>query len=285
MAQVSLVEVGPRDGLQNEPTFIPTAEKIALVDALTEAGLKRIEVSSFVSPKWVPQLADAAKVFAGIQRKAGTRYAALVPNVRGCDAAAAAGADEVAIFASASETFSQKNINCSVSESLERFKPVVQLAAAHSLPIRGYVSCVTDCPYEGRVNPAAVGWLAESLVKLGCYEVSLGDTIGQGEPQTVGAMLDAVLPAVPAAQLAGHFHDTSGQALTNIAVCLERGLSVFDTSIGGLGGCPYAPGASGNVATETVAAWLVEQGIEVDLDIARLKQTARDFARSSAQFP
>lgn len=274
--QVTLFEVGPRDGLQNEPRQIATESKIDLVNALSEAGLKKIEVSSFVSPKWVPQLADAAEVFAGIEREDDTVYSALVPNMRGCEAAIAAGADEVAIFASASETFSQRNINCSIAKSMDRFAPVLEFAKDCSLPVRGYVSCVTDCPYEGSVSPNAVAMVTEHLLEMGCYEVSLGDTVGRGDPTSVRAMLDAVLSIVPANCLAGHFHDTGGRALENIQECLEKGIRVFDTSIGGLGGCPYAPGASGNVATETVVQWLEQQKIETHIDHSKLIELLHD---------
>ncbi len=275
---VEIFEVGPRDGLQNESRRIPTADKIALIDLLSTAGFRRIEVASFVSPKWVPQMADSGEVLAGIRRAPGVAYAALVPNMRGLERALAAGVDEIAVFGSASEGFSQANINCSVSESLARFRPVVEAALAEKLKVRGYVSCVTDCPYDGPTPPGAVAEVAQALVEMGCYEVSLGDTIGQGTPDTVGAMLDAVLAHLPAARLAGHFHDPAGRALENIELSLQKGLRVFDAAVGGLGGCPYAPGAAGNVATEAVDARLRDLGFDTGLD-AGVLQRAADMAR------
>ncbi|WP_299848600.1 hydroxymethylglutaryl-CoA lyase [uncultured Roseovarius sp.] len=263
---VEIFEVGPRDGLQNEKRQIPTAEKIALVDCLSRAGFRRIEVASFVSPKWVPQMADSADVLAGIKRAGGIRYAALTPNMRGFDGAIAARADEVAIFGSASEGFSKANINATIAESLERFAPVAEAAQAAGLPVRGYVSCVSDCPYDGPTDPGQVARVAWQLFDMGCYEISLGDTIGQGTPDRIGAMLDAVANEVPVAQLAGHYHDTSGRALDNIEVSLSRGVRVFDAAVGGLGGCPYAPGAAGNVATEAVHARLTQLGYDTGLD-------------------
>lgn len=275
---VTVFEVGPRDGLQNEARQIATEDKIRLVDLLSDAGLTRIEVTSFVSPKWVPQMADAAEVLAGIFRRPGTAYAALTPNLRGFEAALAAGVDEVAVFGAASETFSQRNINCSIAESLDRFTPVLEAARAAGVPVRGYVSCVTDCPYEGPIAPQAVASVAGRLCDMGCFEISLGDTIGHGTPETVSAMLMAVLEVVPARQLAGHFHDTEGRALENIAVSLEHGLRVFDAAVGGLGGCPYAPGAAGNVATEAVAEMLESNGHTIGVDSAKLTEAAT-FAR------
>ncbi len=275
---VRLFEVGPRDGLQNEKAMIATPEKIALVDRLSDCGFDRIEVTSFVSPKWVPQMADAAAVMAGISRKPGVAYAALTPNMRGYRAARMAGADEVAIFGSASEGFSQANINCSIAESLERFLPVMEAARADGVPVRGYVSCVVDCPYDGPTRPVDVARVAKALVDMGCYEISLGDTIGSGTPERVSAMLEMVLQQVPAARLAGHFHDSNGQAVANIETSLALGLRVFDSAIGGLGGCPYAPGARGNVDTLKVARRLDELGYESGLDMARLAQVAR-FAK------
>ena len=272
--RVELFEVGPRDGLQNEARMIPAAAKVALVDCLTRAGFRRIEVASFVSPKWVPQMADGAQVLAGIRRAPGVRYAALTPNLRGYLAARAAGADEVAIFASASEGFSRANLNCGVEESLARFAPVAQAARDDGMAMRGYVSVVTDCPYDGPTPPAAVARVVARLRDLGCYEVSLGDTIGQGRPETVAAMLGAVLNELPPGRLAGHFHDTTGRALANIEASLELGLRVFDAAVGGLGGCPYAPGAAGNVATERVAARLAELGYQTGLDRAVLAEAA-----------
>jgi len=263
---VEIFEVGPRDGLQNEKRRIPLGEKIALVNCLSGAGFRRIEVASFVSPKWVPQMADSGEVLRGIRRAKGVSYAALTPNLRGFDDAVEAGADEVAIFGSASEGFSRANINATIEESLERFMPVMEAANAQGMRVRGYVSCVVDCPYDGPVAPAQVAMVAERLWAMGCYEISLGDTIGQGRPEAIEAMLTAVSDVVPVDHLAGHFHDTSGRALANIEVSLARGLRVFDAAVGGLGGCPYAPGAAGNVATETVHERLVELGYETGLD-------------------
>ena len=271
---VEVFEMGPRDGLQNEPRLIPAAEKIALVNLLSSIGFRRIEVTSFVSPKWVPQMADAAEVLAGITRAPGLRYAALTPNLKGYEAARAARADEVAIFASASEGFSQANLNCSISQSLERFAPVAEAARADGIALRGYVSVVTDCPFDGPTKPAQVARVAAALRDMGCYEISLGDTIGHGTPATIRAMLEAVLAEVPAAQLAGHYHDTKGRALENIEQSLALGLRVFDAAVGGLGGCPYAPGAAGNVATEAVAARLADLGYTTGLDPALLSQAA-----------
>ncbi|WP_138422861.1 hydroxymethylglutaryl-CoA lyase [Maritimibacter alexandrii] len=266
MDSVELVEMGPRDGLQNEKTLIPTDRKVALVDTLSGAGFRRIEVASFVSPKWVPQMADSAEVLAGITRAEGVSYMALTPNLKGFERAMEAGADEIAIFGSASEGFSQANINCSIAESLERFLPVVEAALVRKVKVRGYVSCVTDCPYDGRVAPDAVAAVAGELMAMGCYEVSLGDTIGQGTPETIRDMLIAVLDRVPAGRLAGHYHDTGGRALDNIEMSLELGLRVFDAAVGGLGGCPYAPGAKGNVATEKVHDRLTALGLSTGLD-------------------
>ncbi|HKK86561.1 MAG TPA: hydroxymethylglutaryl-CoA lyase [Roseovarius sp.] len=277
--RVEIFEVGPRDGLQNEARQIPTSEKIALVDCLSGAGFSRIEAASFVSPKWVPQMADSAEVLAGITRAPGVSYAALTPNMRGFEGAKAAKADEVAIFGSASEGFSRANINATIKESLARFVPVVEAAQAAGIPVRGYVSCVTDCPYDGQVAPSEVARVAGQLFEMGCYEVSLGDTIGQGSPGRVDAMLSAVLEVVPADRLAGHFHDTAGRALENIEVSIARGLRVFDAAVGGLGGCPYAPGAAGNVATEAVHDRLIALGYETGLDRAVLDKAA-DMARA-----
>ena len=276
---VEIFEVGPRDGLQNETRAIPTREKIALIDLLSQAGFRRIEVASFVSPKWVPQMADSGQVLAGIKRGQGISYAALTPNMKGFEAAIAARADEIAIFASASEGFSRANLNASIEDSLARFAPVAEAAKAHDLPMRGYVSCVTDCPFDGAVAPQEVARVVAALRDLGAYEISLGDTIGQGRPERVDAMLQTVLEEMPAPRLAGHFHDTSGRALENIEVSLARGLRVFDASVGGLGGCPYAPGAQGNVASEAVALRLDALGYETGLDGAVLAQAA-EMARA-----
>jgi hydroxymethylglutaryl-CoA lyase len=272
---VEIFEVGPRDGLQNEARMIAAADKIALVDLLSGAGFKRIEVASFVSPKWVPQMADGAEVLAGITRAPGVSYAALTPNMRGYDGAKAANADEIAIFASASEGFSQANINCSVAESLDRFAPIAAAALADGIPMRGYISCVTDCPFDGPTAPGQVADLAAKLRAAGCYEISLGDTIGQANPDSISAMLRAVLDVVPADMLAGHYHDTAGRALANIEASLALGLRVFDGAVGGLGGCPYAPGAAGNVASEAVAARLAALGYATGLDQDILAQAAQ----------
>ena len=276
---VEIFEMGPRDGLQNEKRQIPTEEKIALVNCLSRAGFKRIEVASFVSPKWVPQMADSGEVLAGITRAAGISYAALTPNMKGLERALAAKADEVAIFGSASERFSKANINATIAESLERFKPVAEAALAAGIKVRGYVSCVTDCPYDGKVDPAEVARVAAALDAMGCYEISLGDTIGQGTPDSIAAMLDVVLQVVPAARLAGHYHDTAGRALVNIEASLDKGVRVFDAAVGGLGGCPYAPGAKGNVATEAVAERLAALGYDTGLDMAVIAEAA-DMARA-----
>ncbi len=271
---VEIFEVGPRDGLQNETVKIPTRDKIGLVDLLSQAGFRRIEVASFVSPKWVPQMADSAEVLAGIARASGISYAALTPNMQGLDRAIEAGADEIAIFGSASEGFSKKNINCSIAESLKRFRPVAEEAHAANVKVRGYVSCITDCPYDGPTPPEKVADVAGALYEMGCYEISLGDTIGRATPDSVRTMLEAVIEVVPAEDLAGHFHDTGGRALENIEVSLGMGLRVFDAAVGGLGGCPYAPGAKGNVATEAVNALLVRLGFETGLDAEVLNRAA-----------
>ncbi|MCA0207406.1 MAG: hydroxymethylglutaryl-CoA lyase [Proteobacteria bacterium] len=276
---VEIFEVGPRDGLQNEKRQIPTAEKIALVDLLSTAGFRRVEVASFVSPKWVPQMADSAAVLAGIRRAPGTRYAALTPNMKGYEGAKAARADEIAVFASASEGFSQANLNCSVAESIARFLPILEAAKADAIPVRGYISCVTDCPFDGPTRPDAVAALAVTLLDLGCYEVSLGDTIGRATPETLSAMLREVTARVPAAKLAGHYHDTGGRACDNIEASLGFGLRVFDAAVGGLGGCPYAPGAQGNVATEAAMDRLDALGYSTGLDRAVIDRAA-SLARS-----
>ena len=273
-----IFEVGPRDGLQNEARDIPVAEKIALVDLLSTAGFSRIEIASFVSPKWVPQMAGSGEVLAGVTRKDGVRYAALTPNMRGYTDAVAAKADEIAVFASASEGFSQKNINASVEESIARFAPILEEARRIDLPVRGYVSCVVACPYDGAVAPEAVARVADTLFSMGCYEVSLGDTIGAGTPDTIARMLLAVRDVVPVGRLAGHYHDTGGRALDNIDASLALGVRVFDAAVGGLGGCPYAEGATGNVATEAVAAHLARLGYETGLDLDVIGQ-AVEMAR------
>ena len=255
--------------------MIATDDKIALVNRLSEAGLKRIEVSSFVSPKWVPQLADAADVFAGIERRQDVVYAALTPNLQGFEAALLSDVNEVAIFAAASEAFSQKNINCSIAESLERFLPIMERAKSADLPVRGYISCITDCPYSGAVDPKQVGDLTERLLSLGCYSVSLGDTLGKATLSTTEACLKAALAVASADHLAGHFHDTNGQAIANVSVCLEKGILTFDSTVGGLGGCPYAPGAKGNLATETLVRYLESEGIPTGVNVEALEEIGR----------
>lgn len=269
-SHVRLIEVGPRDGLQNEAQPISVADKVQLVDALSAAGLGYIEVGSFVSPKWVPQMAGSAEVFAQIQRKPGVIYGALAPNLRGFEDALAAGVKEVAVFAAASEAFSQRNINCSISESLERFAPIMAAAQQKGVSVRGYVSCVLGCPYEGQVAPEQVAAVARELYAMGCYEVSLGDTIGTGTAGATRRMFEVVGKDVPRAKLAGHFHDTYGQAIANLYASLLEGINVFDSSIAGLGGCPYAKGASGNVATEDVLYLLNGLGIETGIDMDKL---------------
>ncbi|MDB5492489.1 MAG: Hydroxymethylglutaryl-CoA lyase [Micavibrio sp.] len=274
-ARVRIYEVGPRDGLQNEKEIVPAAVKIELINRLSETGLTHIEATSFVSPKWVPQMADAAEVMAGIVRKPGVSYPVLVPNEKGMEAAIIAGAGEIAVFASASETFSQKNINCSISDSLERFIPVIAVAKQHNIKVRGYVSCVVGCPYEGDIAPPAVADVSAILSAMGCYEISLGDTIGVGTPEKIEAMLHAVIVKVPVEDLALHCHDTYGRALSNIETGLKLGVAVIDSSVAGLGGCPFAPGASGNVATESVLAKLNSLGIETGVDLEKITEAAR----------
>ena len=276
---IELFEVGPRDGLQNEPRDIPVAEKIALVDLLSTSGLRHIECASFVSPKWVPQMAGSAEVLAGITRKNGVRYTALTPNARGYGDALVAGADEVAVFASASEGFSKANINATIAESLTRYRDIARAALADNIPIRGYVSCIVKCPFDGPTDPEQVAHVARELLDMGCYAVSLGDTIGAGVPETIQTMLAKVLEHTSPDRLAGHYHDTYGTALANIDASVAMGLRVFGTSVGGLGGCPYAPGASGNVATETTARHLSTQGFDTGLDLAVLDQAA-ELART-----
>jgi hydroxymethylglutaryl-CoA lyase len=267
---VKIVEVGPRDGLQNEKQLISAEDKINLIHQLADAGLKNIESGSFVSPKWVPQMATSTDVFNGLTRQQDVTYAALTPNLKGFDAALAVNADEVAIFGAASETFSQKNINCSIAESLERFEPIMAAAKKANIPVRGYVSCVIACPYDGVIDPEQVAIVAEKLFNMGCYEISLGDTIGVGTAASVQKMLQAVSARIPADKLAVHFHDTYGQALTNIYTALQNNISIIDSAIAGLGGCPYAKGASGNVATEDVVYLLNGLGIETGIDFDKL---------------
>ena len=272
---VRIVEVGPRDGLQNEKQLVPTEVKVELIARLGRAGLKAIEATSFVSPKWVPQMGDNAEVMGRIALLPGVAYPVLTPNLKGFEAALAAGASEVAVFAAASESFSQKNINCSIAESLERFEPLLTAAREAGVKVRGYVSCVLGCPYEGEVAPASVATVAARLFDMGCYEVSLGDTIGTGTPLKTQRMLEAVARQVPVAALAGHYHDTYGMAIANVQASLEMGVAVFDASVSGLGGCPYAKGASGNVATEDVVFLMNGQGIETGIDLAELVECSR----------
>jgi hydroxymethylglutaryl-CoA lyase len=270
MDSVRIVEVGPRDGLQNEPREVPTEVKLELIERLADAGLPAVEATAFVSPKWVPQMADHTEVLERIRRKPGVDYPVLAPNLKGFEAARAAGATEVAIFGAASEAFSKKNINCSIAESLERFRPLASAAKKHGIRVRGYVSCVLGCPYEGEVAPQRVADVAAALYEMGCYEVSLGDTIGVGTPGKTKAMIEACAKRVPIGKLAGHYHDTYGQALANIYASLELGVRTFDASVAGLGGCPYAPGASGNVATEDVVYLLNGLGMRTGVDLPKL---------------
>jgi hydroxymethylglutaryl-CoA lyase len=274
-AKVRIVEVGPRDGLQNEKTIVPTAAKIELIDRLSETGLQTIEATSFVSPKWVPQLADATDVYMAIRKKSGVRYPVLVPNLQGYERARAVGVTEIAVFTAASEAFNRKNINTSIDESIERFTPVMERAKSDGVAVRGYVSTVLGCPYQGDVPVSDVVRVAKRLHDLGCYEISLGDTIGIGTPTKARTMLNAVAKEVPIDALAVHFHDTRGQALANILACLELGVAVVDSSVSGTGGCPYANGASGNVASEDVAYMLHGMGIETGVDLDKLVATGR----------
>ncbi|OQS31697.1 hydroxymethylglutaryl-CoA lyase [Chromobacterium haemolyticum] len=271
---MKIVEVGPRDGLQNEKQALSTAVKLELIRRLATSGLRSIEAGAFVSPKWVPQMAGSAEVMAGLDLAGPVSYPVLVPNEQGLDAALEAGAREIAVFGAASESFSRRNINASIAESLQRFAPVMARAQAAGVPVRGYVSCVVGCPYEGRIAPAKVAEVAARLLDMGCYEISLGDTIGVGTPSSVLAMLEAVSKAVPMTQLAGHFHDTYGMAISNIHACLNAGMMTFDSSVAGLGGCPYAQGASGNVATEDVVYLLHGEGHDTGVDLAALVDTA-----------
>ena len=271
-SRVKIVEVGPRDGLQNEKKLISANDKVSLIDQLTQAGVSYIESGSFVSPKWVPQMATSTEVFKAIKRNPNVTYAALTPNMKGYEAAVAVHANEVAIFGAASQSFSQKNINCSIEESLVRFEPIMAAAKAADIPVRGYVSCVVGCPYEGFIEPEQVAQVAEKLFNMGCYEISLGDTIGVGTAASVTNMLQAVSARIPKDKLAVHFHDTYGQALTNIYTALRSGISVVDSAIAGLGGCPYAKGASGNVATEDVVYLLNGLGIETGINLEKLLQ-------------
>jgi hydroxymethylglutaryl-CoA lyase len=273
--QVRMVEVGPRDGLQNEAQIVPAETRIALIERLADAGLATIEAGSFVSPKWIPQMADTARVLAGLQRKPGVRYPVLVPNMQGFAAARAAGVTDIAVFAAASESFSRRNINCSIAESLERFAPVADAAKRERMGMRGYISCVVDCPYEGAIAPAAVAEVAARLLALGGEEISLGETLGSATPARVESMIDAVAAKVPIERLAVHFHDTYGQALANILASLGRGIAVVDSSVAGLGGCPYAKGASGNVASEDVLYLLNGLGVATGVDLGALAAAGR----------
>jgi len=276
--RVKIVEVGPRDGLQDESRYVPVETKLRLIHRLAECGLPVIEATSFVSPRWVPQLADAEELMAGLKRKPGVHYPVLVPNETGYERAREAGADEVAVFSAASEAFNRRNINCSIEESFERFRPVLERARADGVRVRGYISCVLGCPYQGEVPIADVVRVAEALIEAGCAEISLGDTIGVGTPARTGRMLDAVLGAVPAERLAVHLHDTYGQALANILVALDKGVRIIDSSVAGLGGCPYARGATGNVATEDVVYMLEGQGLETGVDLKALSRVGNWIA-------
>jgi len=283
--KVRIVEVGPRDGLQNEASNVPATVKIELIHRLADAGLRAVEATAFVSPQWVPQMADHAEVMAGIEKKSGVAYPVLVPNMKGFEAAREAGAEEIAVFGAASETFSRKNINCSIAESLDRFAPIVEAARASRMRVRGYISCVAGCPYEGEVKPQAVAVLAEKLHKMGCYEISLGDTIGVGTPRKVRSMIEAVAKKVPIGKLAGHYHDTYGQALANIYASMEAGVKTFDSSVAGLGGCPYAKGATGNVATEDVIYMFNGLGIETGVDLEKLFRAGQFICKALGREP
>lgn len=278
--QVKIVEVGPRDGLQNEKQLIPTSTKITLINDLVDAGLTYIEAGSFVNPKWVPQMADSADVFSGINRKANVTYAALIPNLQGFERAITVNANEVAIFAAASEAFSQKNINCSIAESLKRFEPVIEAAKEKNIPVRGYISCVAGCPYSGRVEFEQVANIANDLLSMGCYEISLGDTIGVGTAGQIQQLINTVATKIAIEKLAVHMHDTYGQALANIFASLEMGISVVDSSIAGLGGCPYAKGATGNVATEDLVYMLNGLQIEHGVDLQKLILAGEKISRA-----
>jgi hydroxymethylglutaryl-CoA lyase len=283
--KVRMVEVGPRDGLQNEARTVPTTTKVVLIERLVAAGLTTIEAGSFVSPKWIPQMADTAEVLADLHRTLGVSYPVLVPNMKGLEAALTSHCDEIAVFAAASESFSRRNINCSIAESFARFAPVAEAARAKNVRMRGYISTVVDCPYEGPIAPAAVADVAAKLFELGCYEISLGDTIGTGTPARIQRMIEAVATKVPLAKLAGHYHDTYGQALANILASLELGVATFDSSVAGLGGCPYAPGAAGNVASEDVLYMLDGMSIETGVDLATLAAAGQFISAALGRAP
>lgn len=276
--KVSIVEVGARDGLQNEKTPLNVSDKVRLIDALSSTGLTRIEAASFVSPKWVPQMANSSQVLAQIKRKDGVVFSALTPNMRGFEDALASGVDEVAVFGAASESFSQKNINCSIEQSIERFTPVIQAATHAGIPVRGYVSCVLGCPYEGNITAQAVLDISSTLLGLGCYEISLGDTIGVGTPKKTAALLSLLLSQISADKLALHMHDTYGQALANVLIGLQHGIASFDGSVAGLGGCPYAKGASGNLATEDLVYMLSKMDIDTGVNLSELITVGHDIS-------
>jgi hydroxymethylglutaryl-CoA lyase len=282
-SDIQVVEVGPRDGLQNEKTNLSVKDKIALINALSQTGLKRIEAGSFVSPRWVPQMANSDEVLKGIKRSATSVYSVLTPNMKGFELAMAADAQEVAVFGAASESFSQKNINCSITESLERFTPVLEAAKQQGVPVRGYVSCVLGCPYEGEINIADVLKVSETLLDMGCYEISLGDTIGVGTPLKTKRLLEACFSAIPKDKIAVHFHDTYGQALANALTALEMGVHIFDSSVAGLGGCPYANGASGNVASEDLIYMLHNMGVDTGVDLPALVKVGQDISAKLAR--
>ncbi len=282
---IRIVEVGPRDGLQNEPQTVSTAIKIELINRLSDTGLKAIEATAFVSPMWVPQMADNAEVMAGIRRGPGISYPVLVPNMKGLEGAMRADCDEVAVFAAASESFSRKNINCSIGESLERFAPVIDAAKEKNVRVRGYISCVLGCPYEGKVSAEAVARVAARLFEMGCYEISLGDTVGTGTAGETQAMIDAVTEKVPVESIAGHFHDTYGQALANVLAAMQRSVAVFDSSVAGLGGCPYARGATGNVATEDLLYMLNGLGINSGVDLEAIVDIAKFISEALGRPP
>ncbi|MFG1208208.1 hydroxymethylglutaryl-CoA lyase [Xanthobacter flavus] len=284
-ASVRIVEVGPRDGLQNEPGIVPLDAKVALIDALADAGLKMIEAGSFVSPKWVPQMADTAEVLGAINRRAGVRYTVLAPNLKGLELALACGIEEVAVFTAASEAFTSKNINCSIAESLERFTPLIDLARARGVAVRGYVSCALGCPYQGEVPVAKVVEVSEALTAMGCYEVSVSDTIGVGTPDKAQAVTGAVAERIGLERTAIHFHDTYGQALANVLACLDIGVASVDSAVAGLGGCPYAKGASGNLATEDLVYMLNGLGIETGVDLDRLAAAGRAITAALGRTP